>query len=357
LWLHNALQGQRRDDEARALLERAYLIDPLHPSIVANLTGYLMHEGEVDRALGIMQRQLEQPEPGSLVYALLSGYYVETGHLVRAHELSKLLVMKSAPTGYAPLYWDAARFGDFATAHAWVERTFQDFPDTFFKRFMAVHVLNWQGRSDEAMREVHAILDAGQPSRSDPDIAVIFGALLSRGGEYEAAVALLEPVIDPAHPEDSDRSPVSALFGLHALAWAYQHTGATEKATWLLVGYTQRCAHDAKSVKYRAAQTLERCAEAQLLLGHDDEALAGLEKAIAAGWREYYLRLHDPYWARLKDDPKYRQLMAKMKADVDRQHAEAAAKDREDHFATRFEAVRKERLGERYRPWSSAGTS
>jgi hypothetical protein len=92
-------------------------------------------------------------------------------------------------------------------------------------------------------------------------------------------------------------------------------------------------------------------------LGHDDEALAGLEKAIAAGWREYYLRLHDPYWARLKDHPKDRQRMAKMKADVDRQHAEAAAKDREDHLATRLEAVRKERLGERYRPWSSAGTS
>jgi hypothetical protein len=147
---------------------------------------------------------------------------------------------------------------------------------------------------------------------------------------------------------------VTALFGLHALAWAYQHTGATEKATWLLVGYTQRCAQDQKSGKYRNARDLERCAEAQLLLGHDDEALAGLEKAVDAGWREYYLRLHDPYWARLKDNPRYRQLMATVKADVDRQHAEVLAQDRKDNFAARLEKVRKARLGARYRPWSQA---
>jgi hypothetical protein len=38
-----------------------------------------------------------------------------------------------------------------------------------------------------------------------------------------------------------------------------------------------------------------------------------------------------------------------MKADVDRQHAEAAAKDREDHFA-RGSKPFAGRLGERYRP-------
>jgi hypothetical protein len=64
-----------------------------------------------------------------------------------------------------------------------------------------------------------------------------------------------------------------------------------------------------QSGKGRVCAGPRRCAEAQLLLGHDDEALAGLEKAIAAGGA--VLPGCDPYWARLKDTSKYRQLMAR----------------------------------------------
>jgi TolB-like protein/Tfp pilus assembly protein PilF len=357
LWLHNALQLQRRDAEARPVLERAYLVDPLHPAIVGNLSGLLMNEGEVDRAVAIMERQLEQPRPGFIVYLGLRGYYVGRGQLARAHELAKTAILKGAAPAYAPMVFDSAWFGDFAASQAWIERTQQDYPDFEMNRLMAVHVLTWQGRSDEAMRRLHSFMDEAQirPGIEDTDFALIAGGLLSRGGEYETAVTLLEPVVNPDDPGDDDWSPpVSAIFGLNALAWAYQHTGATDKATWLLVGYLQKCAQAEKSGKYRSGRTLEHCAEAHLLLGHDDQALAWLEKAVNAGWREYYLRLHDPYWARLKDNPRYRKLMATVKADVDRQHAEALAQDRKDNFAARLETVRKARLGAQYRPWSQA---
>ena len=71
-WLQGAVQEQGRDDEARAILERAALIDPLHPSIVANLAGALYEAGEVDRAMRLLERQLEQPRPGFMVYGTLS---------------------------------------------------------------------------------------------------------------------------------------------------------------------------------------------------------------------------------------------------------------------------------------------
>jgi len=359
LWLNNALNLQHRDAEARPVLERAYLVDPLHPSIVASLSSLLMNEGEVDRAVAIMERQFEQPRPGFIVFRGLRGYYVGRGQLARAHDLVKTAILKSAVRSYAPMVLDSAWFGDFAASQAWIERTDQDYPNSQITRLMAVHVLTWQGRSGEAMGRLHAFMDDEAQirpgSENEEDFALIAGGLLSRGGEYEAAVALLEPVVDPEEPDDDDWSPpVSAIFGLNALAWAYQHTGATDKATWLLVGYLQKCAQAAKSGKYRNGRALEHCAEAHLLLGHDDEALAELEKAVDAGWREYYLRLHDPYWARLKDNPRYRRLMTKIKADVDRQHTEAVAQDRKDNFAARLETVRKARLGAQYRPWSQA---
>jgi len=357
LWLHNALGAQHRDAEARPVLERAYLIDPLHPAIVMNLSGQLMNEGEVERAVAIMERQLEQPRPGFIVYLGLRGYYVGSGDLVRAHELARSAILKGPAAAYAPMVFDAAWFGDFAASQGWVDRSRQDFPDFPMTGFMAVHVSTWQGRWDEAMRRLHAFMDEAQirPGTEDKDFALIAGTLLSRGGEYQTSVALLEPVVNPDEPDEDSSPPVNTTFGLHALAWAYQHTGATDKATWLLVGYLQKCAQAEKSRKYRSGRALEYCAEAHLLLGHDDEALAGLEKAVDAGWREYYLRLHDPYWARLTDDPRYRRLMAKIKADVDRQHAEVAAQDRKDDFAARLEAVRRDRLGAQYRPWPQAG--
>jgi hypothetical protein len=60
----------------------------------------------------------------------------------------------------------------------------------------------------------------------------------------------------------------------------------------------------------------------ELLRGNTEAALAGLEQAIEAGWREYYVREHDPVWARLATEPRYRASMERVKADVDRQRAE-----------------------------------
>ena len=67
---------------------------------------------------------------------------------------------------------------------------------------------------------------------------------------------------------------------------------------------------------------LQLCADVELLRGNIEPALDGLEQAIQAGWREYYLQEHDPYWASIANHPRYRTLMAKVKADVDRQRAE-----------------------------------
>ena len=69
---------------------------------------------------------------------------------------------------------------------------------------------------------------------------------------------------------------------------------------------------------------LHYCAETALLRGDRDRALELLEQAVTAGWREYYIRQHDPYWAALENDPRYRALMARVKADVDRQAVEIA---------------------------------
>ena len=65
-----------------------------------------------------------------------------------------------------------------------------------------------------------------------------------------------------------------------------------------------------------------------------------LERALRAGWRQYYVMRHDPRWAALADNPRYRALMAEVKADVDRQRAEVERIDAEEDFPALLDQVR-----------------
>ena len=63
LWLSNTLVAQGRNDESAAALERAWRIDPLHPSIVLNLAGRQIERGDRTSGLNMVRRMLEQPAP------------------------------------------------------------------------------------------------------------------------------------------------------------------------------------------------------------------------------------------------------------------------------------------------------
>ena len=84
-----------------------------------------------------------------------------------------------------------------------------------------------------------------------------------------------------------------------------------------------------------------------LLLGDHELALARLEEAVAAGWRDYYIHQPDPRWADMQDNPGYTALMARVKQDVDRQRAEVERIDAEKNFPALLDTVREAREGAR----------
>jgi hypothetical protein len=75
-----------------------------------------------------------------------------------------------------------------------------------------------------------------------------------------------------------------------------------------------------------------------------------LERAIKAGWRDYYVRRNDPYWAALENEPRYRALMATVKADIDRQRAEVERIDATDDFKAKLDAAMATRREARQQP-------
>jgi len=341
-WLSSSLRNQGRDDEARAVLDRAALIDPLHPAIVTNLAGQLYEAGEVDRAMHLLERQLEQPRPGFMVYRALAGIYQESGRLLEVNVLAKREALSVVRDPFHfPLVLSYASLGDYAAADAWLTRSLREFPDLPEPRLMAIGMQTARGRYENVGRQLRELFgDLRAPPAGMPgDLQLISGALLARAGEHAAAIAFLKPLVDPASPAET----YTADFwrnGLHALAWAYRKTGADEKAAPLLESAAQWCDDERAASRLRGGLALHRCAETELLRGNTDGALAEFEQAVAAGWRDYYHRQNDPYWLAVQDRPAYRMLIEKVKADIDRQRAEVQRIDAREDFAAKFDAAR-----------------
>ena len=100
------------------------------------------------------------------------------------------------------------------------------------------------------------------------------------------------------------------------------------------------CDDERAAGRLRDGLKLHKCAETELLRGNTDRALAEFERAVAAGWRDYYHRQNDPYWAAVQDRPAYRVLIEKVKADIDRQRAEVQRIDAREDFAAKVDAAR-----------------
>jgi TolB-like protein/Tfp pilus assembly protein PilF len=342
-WLQSTLNEQGRAAEARAILERAYAIDPLHAAIAANFADVLHREGRIDDAARIIERQLAQPSPGPLAYISAVDLLESRGRLVELHRVARKMAEQPIPPfGFFPLAESYARLGDWDAVDAWLDRQERMWPDSPFTLGQRVLQRAWRGEFEEAVRWARAVLAERNETLADLPEPLRIGAgfHLARAGEYAAAIELLEPHLDIDGSGLLDMINPDPSYSPHALAWAYLQTGAREKAARLLAAIGRDCAPRlaAQTGQAKDSSAVFRCAQNELLMGNDNRALDLLSQAIEGGWRGYYVRQKDPFWAVLADHPRYRELMAKVKADVDRQRAEIAKVDASEDLGARVDA-------------------
>jgi tetratricopeptide (TPR) repeat protein len=228
--------------------------------------------------------------------------------------------------------------GDWHTAEYWLDRLARDYPDALLRDFAPPSLFDLQGRDTDALVAFRSVLDEQNPDvDSLPGLVrVWYGALLSRTGKHAAAIEVLEPLTSPDAPVGSLGGVEPQHDGKHALAWAYRESGADGKADVLLSAEWSQC-QALLAPAHATSDIVHICAETALLRGDREQAISLFDRAVAAGWRDYYLREHDVYWAPLANDPRYRALMAKVKADVDRQGAEIARIDASEDFVAKFD--------------------
>jgi hypothetical protein len=311
----------------------------LHPSIAGNLAAHLISRGKEREGLDIVENLLRQPNPSEKSIFFLAFQYQKSGRLVEGNALGKEMSLRGNLNHYLTAR-SYGLLGDWHAAQYWLDREIRDFPNHNMNPFLSAEVSSWQGRHGEALQRFRAFLTASRVdiSGADGDLQLFYGALLARAGEYAAAIEQLEPLIDPARPAPT-LAVDAQLDGPHALAWSYLRTGATVKATALLSKLWQECKLAAPDAADRDSGFLVYCADTALLSGERDVALDWLERAVAAGWRDYYLRQNDPCWAVLKDDPRFRAQMEIVRKDIDRQRAEIARIDAAEDFVAKVDAA------------------
>jgi len=342
LWLTGLLPEHGRYDEARAILERAHRIDPLHPSITGSLAQELVSRGEVEEAVRLLEQYLEQPKPSYFVFAPLISIYEYSGRLVDMNRTAKSLAVRLNAPHYIWLTASYAVFGQWSAADYWLARSMREFPNVWWAPFAPSLLPSWQGHHDEALQRFREVVNESglQLAEQDPNVNFWFGALLARAGEYSSAIELLALLVRSDGPLGSSSSAGALdLDGAHALAWSYLRSGAESKAKPLLANIAQRCHEMQQAGRLHESDKLHYCAENALLRGDEEEALSLFEDAVNAGWRDYYVRQHDPYWASLRENARYRELMSMVKADVDRQRAEVERLDAEEDFKAKLDTA------------------
>jgi TolB-like protein len=342
LWLSNALLQLGKHEEGFEILQRAARIDPLHPSIVANLAIAFSDRGDDEAALRLLERQLQQPNPGFPTYVILRDFYRVRGQLIKLNAVAKDAALHDWDTHYL-LAESYALLGDISATDSWLARSSKDYPDWPLEPYQGAFVPTWRGDLNQARQRLEQGMKASGIKIADqgPVVRIWYGSLLARSGHHTAAIKVLEPLaVGAATPESMSIFVAPQLDGWHALIWSYQRTGNEAKAARHLSELHGQCRSRVDDPQHLApSDLLHYCAETALMAGDAERALALLERAIKAGWRDYYLRSNDPYWSSLENDPRYRALMATVKADVDRQRAEVQRIDATDGFMARLDAA------------------
>jgi TolB-like protein/Tfp pilus assembly protein PilF len=350
-WLAGAVSGQGRDAEAMEIFHRATRIDPLSPVINANIARNDAWRGRTTEAEQRLRRLLDVPQPSGLIFSSLFELQFSSGRLVEALATAKRGVLHIAPAqgrayGSYTLTLTYATLGMAEPAEYWLARIEREWPEVYQMHFFRATVLGHlagQRTYEEAVADFEAVLDfAGvSPERLTPENATAYGMLLALAGDHQRAQRVFESVIDLEVARQGLRGPrVHREADVrHALAWSYQQTGSPAKATALLESLAQDFRSRQSAGHLHLSDELADFACNTLLRGDTGRALDLLAQAEAAGWRGYYAALQDPRWDAVREAPKFKAIMARVKADLDAQRAEVEAIDAEDDYIARLDAA------------------
>jgi DNA-binding winged helix-turn-helix (wHTH) protein/tetratricopeptide (TPR) repeat protein len=357
-WLSLALNAQGLEQESYLALQSAALIDPLAPSIGANLAGREASRGLFDAAEKRLSMLLAVPQPASMIYIGLFNLYCETGRLADALELARQRALNSVKPGrtvegLSQIASVFAILGEWERTDYWRAREELESADAIQVRLGRIRVelasaYPGYARSVAAFRET--LTAAGFAFTSlDVDRQIEYGALLALAGEYVPAISVLEPLLDPGRISQRFETKLE-VDARHALAWAWLQTGETERARVQLTALDRKFRHHHDLGLLHRSTDLFEYARNELLLGKTGHALDLLEQAEQAGWRGYYEVERDPRWNAVREERRFAAVLERVRSHLAVERAAAEVDRTDGDFVTRLDIMLHSNLVQTGRP-------
>lgn len=302
MWLAAVHGREGRLDPRRELPEGAVALDLLEPEINGNHADLLAGLGEVAAVRDVLDRVLAITPDDPLLLRSLAQIELNAGRLARALELARRAhaVDARAPASVALLVEVLAAAEDFEAAEALARQL----PERNPLRPVLLQSLGLR-RGESAVQPVlaeraQALLDSGEVlTERDRDAMLMVALAWMRGGDPADAAALLRAVV--GEPERV-REETALLDAASVLVRALQLAGAHAEA----VRYDRVLGEVAGPWLAQAGQSATIEYARALLALHDGDrsgALAQLQRAYDAGFRQRWLLDYDPRLDALRDAP------------------------------------------------------
>jgi TolB-like protein/Flp pilus assembly protein TadD len=323
-WLAIALQYLDREDDAFAVLEQGYAIDPLSPSLVTNLSAHYARQGEFERAKRMKLRLMQLPDPPNLAKFTLMQMYMDWGRYADTLRFIESL-------GEPELWWQArmanyAALGMMERANALLEQHADD-SDSDSWLFIAAYVLQAQGRHEEAFaRTQHSLESAGQSIDALPPNATAWAAgIYAFAGRHDKVTGLYEDHFG-GDLEAFGRHTETGQFlnAAAAIAFSYQQTGQEAKGRAILNTLLD---NPFLANPPPAPLPLYSSARLQSMSGDEESAFRRLSEAVDLGWAGYYEATNDPRWGDTLKQPRFVELLDRAQANLTTQRAQVEQQD------------------------------
>jgi DNA-binding winged helix-turn-helix (wHTH) protein/TolB-like protein/tetratricopeptide (TPR) repeat protein len=318
-WLSVLLSDEGRFAEADETMNAALAIDPLNALLNLNLARGELRRGEYLPARQRMLAVLRGHDPPSWAYEWYAELECEFGH----HDLALRGLEHGLERGrkgrHGSLLGSAAmvfaRVGLFEEAHELIARTEAADLDTRIQ--LHAYVLTLEGRYEELDAALQAFASrAGVPVAALPEhYRESVGIARVLGGAADEGVKILETTVG-THFRPYSGPASGGIEAWHYLAWGYSQNGRDEDARRVLEDVRAILAHGRANGLGRSPMGEVTWARTQAMLGHNDQALAALQRAVDLGWRDYYLIWRDPRWGAFAETPGFSALLTRIESDL-----------------------------------------
>ena len=309
VWLGLAYIAQGRYEDGLREMRAAYAVDPLWRNANANLVEVLARFGRVDEAREVIARWEANANDPAMLAELRAVVAFETGDLSEALRQYRLADGAGRPSGYY-LAWTYSALRLFDQARAHLEPGEQSLQALLFVR--DVEGLRRSVREDGA--GLYTVV--GEALRA--------AMLLNASGRWQETLDLYRRRF-PTPAEFcawSRASPEAAAPFAYALVKAGDRASA-EAILSCNLATAQRWAGTGFMRPYNEIEL----AQMQALLGQRGAALAGIERAVDAGWTGQHTTLSSlramPAFETLFDEPRFRAAETRVETTLLREQREA----------------------------------